>query len=395
VTGRAPASLASDPPRDLAIATSTATARRVLSGELSMLASRLGRVPYASLSEPARTAWTTFARALSKIAARDRGAFLATLRGPSVSAPLRVWLASEAERGNEPLALQIATSALAELAMTGVLVERVELPALTKRVALRGRGSIALPDSARTIVFERGSVRIDGRDAIVIDDRASISEHVSLSTFDDNPLAAMEAHPDKSGNAASLGDRSIDAWQSAIEGALAIVAAHLPSTREEMELTLQRIVPVGYDAERHLSASYREAIGTIYVSLHPDPMTMAEALVHEHQHTKLNAALAQDEILLDALEPRFASPVRPDLRPLLGILLAVHAFVPVAELWARMSDAGDAHATSARGRARFESVRRGNREGLDVLLANARHTAVGEALLEELSDHQRRHERRG
>ena len=41
-----------------------------------------------------------------------------------------------------------------------------------------------------------------------------------------------------------------------------------------MDLFLHQVVPVGWDPERHLSASYQEAIGTIYLSLHPSPMTM-------------------------------------------------------------------------------------------------------------------------
>ena len=40
-------------------------------------------------------------------------------------------------------------------------------------------------------------------------------------------------------------------------------------------------VPVGWDEQRHLSASYQEAIGTVYLSLHPNPLTLAEALIHE------------------------------------------------------------------------------------------------------------------
>ncbi len=386
-----PASLASEPPVDLAIATSNETAARVLSAELGLLAGRLGRVSHASLEEPARAAWGRFARVLSEIARTERGAFLATLRGPSVSAPLRVWLTSGAERGNEGLAMQIATNALADLALANVLDRRVEMPALP-RFSIRGRGVVHVPVGVRTIAFDRGVVLLDERAPEIVEDGVPVSAHVTLSTFDDNPLAAIEAHPQKSGNAVSLGGRAREEWRSAIEAALAIVERYLPSTRAEMELTLQRIVPVGFDEERHLSASYREAIGTIYVSLHPDPMTMAEALVHEHQHTKLNAALAADEILIDALEPRFASPVRPDLRPLLGVLLAVHAFVPVAELWCKMIDASDPRASSARGASRFRDIVRGNREGLDVLEANARRTPVGDALLMELLRHQARHE---
>jgi len=110
-------------------------------------------------------------------------------------------------------------------------------------------------------------------------------------------------------------------------------------------------------------------------------MTMVEALVHEFSHNKLNALLDLDDVLENAFVPLYPSPVRPDPRPLLGVLLAVHAFVPVARLYEKMQQAGD-----SRGRAaRFSQVLEINREGTQLLQAHARPTAVGQGVLDELS----------
>ena len=57
-----------------------------------------------------------------------------------------------------------------------------------------------------------------------------------------------------------------------------------------------RVVPVGFHAEQHLSASYREAPGLVYLTLHPSPLTLAEAIIHETQHVKLNALSWLDPI---------------------------------------------------------------------------------------------------
>jgi HEXXH motif-containing protein len=142
---------------------------------------------------------------------------------------------------------------------------------------------------------------------------------------------------------------------------------------------IHQLIPVGTDEERHLSASYAEAVGTIYLSLHPSPMTMVEALVHEHQHNKLNAALELGPLLENAPWPRFTSPVRPDERPLHGVLLAVHAFLPVEALYRRRIEAGDEHL-----RRRYREIVRGNREGAAVLLEHAVPTAWGAGLLDEI-----------
>jgi HEXXH motif-containing protein len=203
---------------------------------------------------------------------------------------------------------------------------------------------------------------------------------VLLSLADNNPLSMFEAHPDKQGNAIDLGGHPVQQWLQVLREALSLVATHLPDLRREMELLVQSIVPVGYDAEKHLSASYREAIGTLYMTLHPRLMTMTEALVHEFSHNKLNALFELDDVLDNAFSPLVRSPVRPDPRPLHGVLLAVHAFVPVARLYEKMREAGDERATEAR----FAEIVRINREGTEVLQAHARPTAIGKGLMDEL-----------
>jgi len=200
-----------------------------------------------------------------------------------------------------------------------------------------------------------------------------------------------EAHPDKEGNALSLGDHSCEEWVSSLRGCLDRIAMYLPELRAEMALGLQQVVPVGYDAEKHLSASYREALGTIYLTLHPDPMTMTEAVIHEFQHNKLNAALDLDPFLENAFTELVTSPVRPDPRPLHGVLLAVHAFLPVAELYLRMRDAGDPLTANPRFAERMRKVIAGNHEGMVTTVGAARGTEAGKALIQEMQGIDERH----
>ncbi len=151
-----------------------------------------------------------------------------------------------------------------------------------------------------------------------------------------------------------------------------------------MELLLCQVVPVGWDPVKHLSASYQEIVGTAYLTLHPSRMTLSEALVHEFSHSKLNALFEIDDVLENAWTPLYTSPVRPNPRPLHGVLLAVHAFLPVARLYEQMIAAGDPDAQSGAFRARFAAVRKINREGADLVLAEGRPTAVGQGLFDEI-----------
>ncbi|MBX3272670.1 MAG: hypothetical protein KF729_20585 [Sandaracinaceae bacterium] len=321
---------ASLPPLDdLTVPRSTATARAVLSASLRRLAADLAAI--APALPPALRA------RLRELRRDDPGRVLSALRRATVGVLIRT------SRGGA-----------VQPALAGVLARELGAPLDARAPCLSARA----PEGAYH----------------------PIARELVLATVDVNPLAMLEAHPDKDGNAVDLGGVAPERWCDALRAALDVVEAHLPIVREEIDLVVQQVVPVGYDAERHLSASYAEAVGTIYLTLHPSPMTMVEALVHEHQHNKLNALLDLDPILENHPSERYASPVRPDPRPLFGVLLAVHAFLPVEALYRSALDAGE-----ARLEARYRAIVAKNREGAAVLLAHARPTRIGRGLLDEIA----------
>jgi HEXXH motif-containing protein len=218
-----------------------------------------------------------------------------------------------------------------------------------------------------------------------------IGDVTQLATIDHNPIAAFETHPNKDGNHVGLGDRSEDEWIGTLDASFGLVETFLPRTFAEMRLMLHEVVPVGYHDTRHLSASYREAIGTMYLTLHPNLMTMTEAVVHEFQHNKFNVAAESLDFLTNAFHPLYPSPVRPDPRPLWGILLAVHAFLPVAELYRRMRDAGHPFAAQPGFEERMSDIDLKNHEGMEMLRAHAELTPAGRELFSELEEIERRH----
>jgi HEXXH motif-containing protein len=89
-------------------------------------------------------------------------------------------------------------------------------------------------------------------------------------------------------------------------------------------------------------------------------------------------------VLENAFFPLYPSPVRPDPRPLHGVLLAVHAFLPVARLYETMIDKHHPLTESESFRGRFADIVAINREGAEVVLAHARPTEVGAGLVEEM-----------
>ena len=104
---------------------------------------------------------------------------------------------------------------------------------------------------------------------------------------------------------------------------------------------------------------------------------MAEAIIHETQHGKLNRLTWLDPVLRNGYTAWSESPVRPDLRPVMGVLLAVHAFVPVAALHERLALLNHPVSQTPRFKERRAEVLAGNAGGLDVVERMADPTPMG------------------
>jgi HEXXH motif-containing protein len=366
--------------RDLTIPEAGSTAARdVLSRALGRLLSEVQAAPRRAPPGAQREA-ALLSRLVGRALAKVPGAVASALRSPTVGGPLRC-LRSDALPHREDVFVELLAQLAFDLALGGALPEPMVLRRWPARLLSPARGrAVALPEGPGEVVIENGTVT-PGDTALL---HHPISGGIVLALADNNPLALVEAHPDKSGNAVDLGGRPPSEWTAALADALARIERHLPEIRREMDLIVSQIVPVGWDPVKHLSASYQEILGTLYMTLHPSRMTLSEALIHEFSHNKLNALFELDPILENAFSPLYSSPVRPDPRPLHGVLLAVHAFLPVARLYERMIEASDPEAQNDAFRARFGEVRRINREGAELLLREARPTPVGAALFDEI-----------
>ncbi len=314
-----------------------------------------------------RTAWPSMRAALVTLAKANPGALFSALRLPSIGTRIRCLRDSGRDDIDRTHVFDGLHAALAD--------------------ALGAAWSGPPAPAASFTSWPRRAVRRDG-DWVDTDADGplfvDITGDVVLCRGDDSPLALHEAHPDKDGNRASLGGRPVALWKTSLKRAFEAIAVALPPLHDEMALAFRQVVPVGFDPERHLSASFRENLGTAYLSLHPADITMVEALVHEFSHNKLNALFELDPVLHNAFSPLYSSPVRPDPRPLHGVLLAVHAFVAVAAVHRGLRRVGHSLAKHPAFDERLASIEVGNREGLETL-QNAQPTAAGRTLLDELS----------
>lgn len=358
------------PPEDLTLPRpGSTTSRAVLSRAIGRLLAELREV--LRLGDPADVA--ALGAALNAIPERQ-SALMSVLRRPNVGALIRCARVPGADRR---LVDELIVTLAVELAVLGALRTELVLRHVPEKVvSLAGRFVL----SGKRELVVGPSFAPPASDAF-----HAITESLVLALEDNNPLSMVEAHPRKSGNRIDLGERPVAEWLRSLRDALDRIERYLPDLRAEIDLFVQQFVPVGFDTEAHLSASYREAIGTIYLTLHPNAMTMTEAIVHEFSHNKINALFEIDDVLHNAYSPLYKSPVRPDPRPLHGVLLAVHAFVPVARLYEAMLAAEDPLTQHPSFRARLAQIVAGNHEGTEVLLEHAQPTDVGRAVLDELA----------
>jgi len=356
------------PPSDLTLPDSgSLTARAILSMALRKLfedlkALRLGP----NASDAARADYRTLREVLVGFLPGRPGAIASLLRQPTVSAPLRCLLHGLPHQ--DEYVSELVGQSLYALAQGGLLPEGV--------VQQAPPPALLAPSHDARLTVDGGPLSFDALRSPVRGHFTAVDDGLWLATADNNPERMRDAHPDKEGNAIDLGDREASEWVSALREALRLVGDHLPDLRREMSLALTLLVPVGFDPVKHLSASYRQAIGTVYLTLHPNPVVMAEALVHEHSHAKINALVELDAVLNNHWEKTFPSPYRPDPRPMMGVLLGAHAFVAVERFLERVGD------PSFEGH--LDDLRRKNREAVRTLVADARPTPVGAGLIGEL-----------
>lgn len=90
--------------------------------------------------------------------------------------------------------------------------------------------------------------------------------------------------------------------------------------------------PLGENQEFR-SMSEPDFAGLVQLDLFGGPMQILEALVHESAHRHLYLAEAESPLIEPDWDGRYRSPLRPDARPLRGILMAYHALAYICCLF--------------------------------------------------------------
>ncbi|WP_433725388.1 aKG-HExxH-type peptide beta-hydroxylase [Actinoplanes sp. CA-051413] len=189
---------------------------------------------------------------------------------------------------------------------------------------------------------------------------------ITVRIEDSDPLRAGLGLPP----APTLTTAELDRWQQLLTDAWRRLVEQLRPDAEVLATVLDCIVPVVPDpAARGISATSVDAFGAVAMSEPADATALAVGLLHETQHSLLNAV----QYLFDLHHQPDAlgySPWRDDPRPAAGILHGAYAYLTVTRFWRTRRADPLAAFEFARWRAAVLSA-------ADGLLAGGTLTAAG------------------
>jgi uncharacterized protein len=161
-------------------------------------------------------------------------------------------------------------------------------------------------------------------------------------------------------------------WQRGLTTAGQHLIEVVPSYARSLGAGLRTVVPLRPTATGSRSATSRQAFGAVATVLPRAaalPGELAELLLHEFQHVKLNALLDLHVLFDAAYSPRIRVPWRDDVRPLGGALQGAYAYLALTHL--RRSEGSTARAQYFQYRAWVCGV-------ADTLVATGALTEHGE-----------------
>ncbi|GAA2572043.1 hypothetical protein GCM10010435_53210 [Winogradskya consettensis] len=200
--------------------------------------------------------------------------------------------------------------------------------------------------------------------------RANHNGHsITVRVDDSNPLREKLGLPP----APPLDAEQLARWQRTFTEAWRLLVTSVPADAEVLATVLDCVVPVLPDpAARGISATSADAFGAVAISEPADATALAVGLLHETQHSILNAV----QYLFDLLDKPATlgySPWRDDPRPASGILHGAYAYLTVTRFWRTRSTDPLAQFEFARWRAAVSDAAGGLR---DLTPAGARFVAA-------------------
>jgi HEXXH motif-containing protein len=166
-------------------------------------------------------------------------------------------------------------------------------------------------------------------------------------------------------------------WRQCVQSAWEILVRHHRWAAKAIADGVSVIVPLTPQSETDLiSATSPAAFGAVATSWPPDPVTMAETLVHEFQHVKLCGLLDMVPLTEPGGEKVYA-PWRQDPRPAGGLLQGIYAHLGIVRFWQAQRQAEADPDDMLRAHVQFARWRSAMDAAVDTLLRTGSLTPAG------------------
>ncbi len=188
---------------------------------------------------------------------------------------------------------------------------------------------------------------------------------------------------------AGLSDPELRRWRQLVQAAWEVLVRHHRWAAEPIATGVSVIVPLTPQSETDLiSATSPAAFGAVATSWPPDPVTMAETLVHEFQHVKLCGVLDMVPLAESGTDKVYA-PWRQDPRPAGGLLQGIYAHLGIVRFWQSQRQTEAAPDDTLRAHVQFARWRSAAEGAVDTLLRTGCLTPDGVRFIGLLRDQQR------
>ncbi|MFI5924665.1 aKG-HExxH-type peptide beta-hydroxylase [Micromonospora sp. NPDC051543] len=230
------------------------------------------------------------------------------------------------------------------------------VPTIGAATVLRADGAIRLRGATGTLRIDGGAdddgVRVDARAGRLLDaGDGGIEWQPARRTVPFDPAGVLVDDQDPwrdcyhRPSAPRLDDAGAARLDRLAAGAGQWLREHLPAHVDALAGLLRSLVPLRPPPSGNpVSATSRDALGAIALSVPADAQTLALLLVHEAQHTKLGALLDLVPLHCEGGPARYRAPWRLDPRPVGALLQGAYAHLGVAEVWRQRRHEGTAAA---------------------------------------------------
>ena len=133
--------------------------------------------------------------------------------------------------------------------------------------------------------------------------------------------------------AGRMDDSRWQEWQSGFRQAWDVLLKNAPERCAELTAGLASVVPLNDSEPAGTSVTFADAFGGFGSTAPREPGQFAVTLVHELQHSKLNAIMSLIQLHDHKHQVLYRVPWRLDPRPIGGVLHGVYAFAAVAQTW--------------------------------------------------------------